>query len=88
MPAEGVLFYSLGVKCAVRLAVAMRSLRKHYAGPATLVHTGFDSMESAAQLAATCGVDFKPVTFRTSPGHNVALLNKTLLHEVDRKSVV
>ena len=82
MPGEGVVFYNLGVKCLPRLAVAMVSCRKHYRGPATLIHAGVEGMEDACQIARSADVDFKRVDFNIPPGKNVALLGKTLLHTV------
>jgi hypothetical protein len=77
---EGVIFYNLSTKCLVRLAVAMHSLRKHYAGPATVLHVGTEGAEDACDLATKCGVDFKQISSRVSPGKNTALLGKTQLH--------
>lgn len=81
MPGDGVLFYSLGVKCAVRLAVAMHSLRKHYPGPATVLHVGAEGAKDARALAEACGVEFRQIPCRVvTPGKNLALLGKCQLH--------
>lgn len=39
-PTKGVIFYNRGTGCLARLIVAIRSLRKHYQGPATLFLEG------------------------------------------------
>lgn len=80
MLTRGVLFYSLGRSCLVRLAVAMATMRRVWKGPATCLHYGEDGAEDAYQVSILNDVGFKRCDVRVPPGKNVALLGKTLLH--------
>ena len=78
---RGVIFFNAGLSCLARIAVAAHSLRKHYAGPATLIHVGDDGRDEARKIAgASSRIDFLPAEWRATEGHARALLNKCCLH--------
>ena len=81
MSKRGVVFYSLGTKCLVRLAVAVTTLRRVWNGNAIILHYGLEGADSAREIAKMGGVDFQRCQVRVSPGKNTALLGKTLLHK-------
>lgn len=80
---RGVILYNYGTKMVARLLVVADSLREHWDGEVAIITSGPANGDEAGQaVAEDYGFEFLRVGFRTTPGKNVALLNKTLLHEV------
>lgn len=62
----GILFFNVGTKCLARLAVAIHSLRKHYAGPATVLNVPCEENRGILQSVASdarLAVDVKEIPF-------------------------
>jgi hypothetical protein len=74
---HGVIFWNVGTGCCTRLLVALHSLRKHYAGPATVISEG---EESGKLLRGMPYADLLETQFDVPEGAQRAFLCKTLLH--------
>lgn len=78
---RGVIYYNRGTGCTVRLLVSMMSLRKHYAGPITILSEGEESHPYCERIGKALGVRVKRWESGVSPGKNAAFLAKTLLNQ-------
>jgi hypothetical protein len=74
---RGVLYYNTGTACAVRLLVALVSLRRHYDGPVTILSEGEASHEKCRAIAAATGAEFKEWNCEVPEGPNRVYLAKT-----------
>jgi len=77
---RGVIYYNVGRSCAVRLLVSVSSLRKHYAGPVTILSEGDDSHGLCRRIAKAVGADFQEWDCGVPDGRNRAYLAKTQYH--------
>ena len=78
---RGVIYYNTGTGCVVRLLVSLHSLRKHYAGPVTILSEGDESHELCKPIAAALDADLQPWDCGITPGKHRAYLAKTRYHE-------
>lgn len=77
---EGVLYYSVGTRMLVRMAVSMATLRRVYQGPATVLIGNEEGHGAALAIAKRYSV--KPITIDYNrDGRNNALLTKTRMAE-------
>ena len=79
---SGVVYYNMGNKCLVRLAVSIYSLKKHYTGPITILSEGEESDKFCEKIAKDLGVNFQKVSFSVPEGPQLTFMKKTLLHTV------
>jgi len=56
---RGIIMYNQGQKLAVRLSVALSSLRKYYSGPITLLSEGKPSHEERYSLTQRWSVSIR-----------------------------
>ena len=77
----GVIYYSVGPGCTVRLLVSIYSLRRHYSGPITIISEGSESDAICSQIAKAMNVDIKYATFDTNGPRNHPLLAKTKINQ-------
>lgn len=77
---NGVVYYNVGNKMLVRLAVSIHSLRKVYNGNVSILASE-DSKDSCFQIANEYGVDVRDANFEDH-GKNTAYLNSCLSHTV------
>jgi len=77
---RGVIYYNCGTSCAVRLLVSLASLRKHYAGPVTLLSEGADSHQLCEKIGKALGARVVRWKSGVKPGKNMPFLAKTRLH--------
>lgn len=76
----GVIYYNTGTKCLARLAVSIRSLKKHYSGPIAIISDGPESSRECEFIAKVLGVDCVHTTISVDLGPQETFLKKTLLH--------
>ena len=77
---RGVIYYNRGTRAAVRLLVSLASLRRHYAGPVTILSDGDESHALCAPIAAALDAQWRAWTPDIAPGRNTIYLAKTLYH--------
>lgn len=78
----GVVYYNRASKMLCRLAVSAHTLRKHYAGPVTLLSQGDPSHGPCRQIADRFGLDFKKVEYAETPDRKGATyINATLCYK-------
>ncbi|MDP1591750.1 MAG: class I SAM-dependent methyltransferase [Prosthecobacter sp.] len=77
---RGVIYYNSGTSCAVRLLVSLASLRKHYAGPVTILSEGEASHLLCEPIGEALNAEVKRWDSGVKPGKNAPFLAKTRLH--------
>jgi cephalosporin hydroxylase len=77
---RGVIYYNCGTSCTVRLLVSLVSLRKHYAGPVTILSEGEASHLLCERIGAA--LDARVIKWESGvkQGKNTPFLAKTRLH--------
>ncbi len=79
---EGVIYYNLGKKCLIRLAVSLFTLRKYYKGNAAIICDAL-SYRECVSVANEFHADVMVENFKSADiGKNSHFLNKCRLHEV------
>ena len=78
---EGIIYYNIGHKCLVRLAVSIYSLRKVYKGNVTIL-ADEEGYGGCSKIARHFGTDIKKASFVIDSGRNVALLNKCRINQI------
>ena len=76
---RGIIMYHTGRKLAVRLAVALHTLRKYYSGPVTLLSEGKQSWAICEPLAEKYFIDLENVEFPTHKTRGTVFVNATLV---------
>ena len=78
---EGIIYYNIGYKCLVRLAVSISTLRQRHQGNIAIIcdKVGYEECKAIADYFK---VDILQTNFEEFPGKNVALLNKCRLHQM------
>jgi hypothetical protein len=84
---RGIVYFNIGTGCAVRLLVSLRSLRRVYAGPVTIVSVGEDSHSICEMIAAALRTDVLRWEPPVSSGSNTAYVAKTFLNQVTQYDV-
>jgi hypothetical protein len=79
---RGIVYFNMGTGCAVRLLVSLRSLRRVYEGPVTIVSVGEDSHLLCNRIGAALGADVVRWAPPIPPGRNTAYVAKTFLATV------
>lgn len=74
----GVLYYNTGEKMAVRLAVSIHSLRKHYSGPIAILSEGELSHGFCHKICERYDCAFVKTVFDGTDGKNTTYLNACL----------
>lgn len=77
---RGVIYYNSGTSCAVRLLVSLASLRRHYAGPVTILSEGEVSHLLCDKIGGALNARVQRWESGVSPGKNAPFLAKTRLH--------
>jgi len=78
---EGVVYYNVGEKMAVRLAVSVHTLRKVYDGPITILSEGMPSHAFCGPIAKRYGCNVQDTVFNATEGKNTTYLNACLVGE-------
>ncbi len=78
---DGLIYYNIGFKCLVRLAVSIATAIQKFRGDITILADG-DCYGKCLQIARQFGVSIKAVSSDDFIGHNLALLNKCRLHRI------
>ena len=75
---RGVIYYAVGDKMAVRQAVSVHSLRKHYDGPVTILSDGAIANAYTHAIGERYKCDVREVQFHETTGKNTTYLNACL----------